>query len=221
MGPIDAARHILFDLNGTLLDPAAMAGPLGGSEADVELVHRALGGCVSAAMAETLSGGAAEFDFSDLLAASIGRELARDGRAGLSGAVVEAAARMQPFPEAAEAIGVLREAGYGVGVLTNSSAETARELLADSGLELDPILGTDTLGAFKPHPSVYAYGCEQLGLPPAQVTMVASHWWDLIGARRAGLRIGWVSRSERFWLEAEPGPGAQGADLLELAHALS
>ena len=207
-------------MNGTLLDPAAMAEPLGGSEEDVELVHRALEATVLAAMTETLTG--AHHGFADLLAASVDRALARDGRSELAGPVIDAAARMEPFPEALEAIDLLRTAGFGVGVLTNSSVATAHNLLAESGLELDPILGCDTVGAFKPAPAVYRYGCEQVGLPPKQVTMVAAHWWDIAGARRAGLETGWVSRQERAWLRADPEliPGVWGADLLELARAL-
>ncbi len=66
------------------------------------------------------------------------------------------------------------------------------------------------------------YGCEQVGLPAEQVTLVAAHWWDIAGAHRAGLETGWVSRSEHEWLEADPEllPGARGTDLLELARAL-
>ena len=212
--------HVLFDMNGTLLDPAVMAEPLGGREEDVELVHGALEATVLAAMTATVTG--VHPEFADLLTASVERALRRDGRSQLAGLVTDAALRMEPFPEALEAIDQLRSAGFGVGVLTNSSAETARNLLSESGLELDPILSCDAVGAFKPAPAVYRYGCEQVGLPPKRVTMVAAHWWDIAGAARAGLETGWVSRRERAWLEADPElvPGARGADLLELADAL-
>ena len=213
-------RHVLFDMNGTLLDPAVMAEPLGGRDEDVDLVHGALEATVLAAMTETVIG--VHHGFADLLSASVDRALFRDGRPELAGAVTDATARMEPFPEAPEAIELLRSAGFGVGVLTNSSAETARDLLSESGLELDPILSCDAVGAFKPAAAVYRYGCEQVGLPAARVTMVAAHWWDIAGAANAGLETGWVSRREQAWLEADPDlvPAARGADLLELARAL-
>lgn len=208
-------------MNGTLLDPAAMAEPLGGSEADRELIGSALDGAITASMAVTLAAFEAPPPFTDLLEAALRRELALADRDAEAEAVIDAASAMQPFPEAAEAIAVLREAGLGVGVLTNSPTETARELVASSDLDLDPVLGCDLAGAFKPHSDVYGYAVSHLGLDPEDVWLVAAHWWDVMGAKRAGLRGAWVSRSEGMRLEVGPAPDVEGADLLEVAEAIA
>lgn len=105
-----ALRHVLFDMNGTLLDPAAMAEPLGGREEDVELVNGALEATVLSAMTDTLTG--VHHGFGDLLAASIGRALARVGRSQLASSVIDAAGDMKPFPEAAEALALRLRAGW-------------------------------------------------------------------------------------------------------------
>lgn len=207
-------------MNGTLLDPSAMAGPLGGSEAERALVQRALETTITASMADTLASGGRRPPFTHLLEAALRRELALVDREADADAVIEAASQMQPFPEAAESIAVLREAGFGVGVLTNSPTNTARELIGASGLDLDPVLGSDGLGVFKPHPDVYAHGVAEVGFKPDQVWLVAGHWWDVMGAQRAGLRGGWVSRGEGVRVEIGPEPDASGADLLEVARKI-
>lgn len=215
--------HVLLDMNGTLLDPSALAEPLGGTEEDEALIDRALAGTITAAMAETLAADEDEEQpaFTDLLEASLRRELAVVGRVGEVEAVIDAASRMAPFPEAEEAIVALREAGFGIGVLTNSPTEAARELIAASGLELDPVIGCDRIGTFKPDPEVYEFAAAELDLPAGEIWLVAAHWWDVMGAKRAGLRAGWVSRGEHTRMDLGPTPDVEGADLLEVAAAIA
>jgi hypothetical protein len=69
--------QVLFDMNGTLLDPDSMSEPLGASEEARELIRRALNTTITAAMAETLSAEAprGQPPFTDLLTAALRREL--------------------------------------------------------------------------------------------------------------------------------------------------
>lgn len=94
--------HVLFDMNGTLLDPAAMAEPLGGSEADRELIGRALDLAITASMAVTVAASETQPPFTDLLEAGLGvgvltnspTETARVGRSLRAGA--RSGARLLP-----------------------------------------------------------------------------------------------------------------------------
>ncbi len=60
-----------------------------------------------------------------------------------------------------------------------------------------------------------------MGAEPADATMVAAHWWDLRGAREVGMRVAWVARGEGALSSLLPDPDAQGADLLEVADAIT
>ena len=51
--------------------------------------------------------------------------------------------------------------------------------------------------------------------------MVAAHWWDLRGARAVGMRVAWVGRREVTRTGLLPDPDAEGADLLEVARAMT
>jgi len=57
------------------------------------------------------------------------------------------------------------------------------------------VLSVGEVGAYKPHPSVYALACERLGLPPYRVGFVSSNGWDALGAAEYGLRVVWCNRS--------------------------
>ena len=73
-----ALRWVLFDLNGTLVDPAVLAQPLGDSAADEELAYEALDDANREATVLTLGG--ARATFADLLAGALRRRLALAGR---------------------------------------------------------------------------------------------------------------------------------------------
>jgi 2-haloacid dehalogenase len=212
-------RWALFDLNGTVLDPAGIGDPLGLSPEQSLL---ALDETILLAMAETLSGG--DRAFGELLESVLRRraELAGSDASALEEALGRAT-RMPPYPDAGAAIGRLRDGGLRVGVLTNTPTPNAEAALEAAGLReaLELVIGSDETGAFKPHPQVYRRGVERVGAPAGQVWMVASHGWDLLGASRVGLRTAWVRRKERVAYSTNPRPDATGTGLLELAAAMT
>lgn len=184
---------VFFDLNGTLLDPGDLLEPL----------QKAL----QLAWTTTLSGGYEPFDVLAgwALGEPVGDRLttmpARDG--------------------AADALARLAGAGLHVAVLTQSRTETGRAALEHAGLlgHVELVLGTDQTEAFKPDPRPYAHAVRQAGLPAGEVWMTAAHWWDVLGARRAGMRTAYVG--ERAGLPGlVPEPDVIAPDLRAAADAI-
>jgi 2-haloacid dehalogenase len=206
---------VLFDLNGTLVDPAPLAEPLG---ADAAFVHAAFDEANAAAMVVTLGGG--EAGFADLLESALRRRLTAAGRPddGVP-AALERLAEMPAYPDAAAALDALRGAGHELAVLTQSSAEAAETVLRSAGLrERFAVVASAPEVAFKPDPRAYRHGLAQVGAGTAW--FVAGHWWDVAGAAAAGLRAAWVSRTDGAYPDALPRPEATGADLREVARAI-
>lgn len=182
----------VFDLNGTLLDPAGIG-------AD------ALDRAILAAM--TLNHVGEYRRFPELLEAG-----------GAATGVP-----MPAYPEAVRALDVLDGAGFALAVLTNSPTDTAEAGLRAAGLRerFAHVVGTDQVGVFKPDARVYRHGLSVIGASPGDATMVAAHWWDLRGARGAGMRVAWVGRGEGTLSPLLGEPDASGGDLLATAMMLA
>ncbi len=206
---------IAFDLNGTLLDPGAML-----ADQDAEIARDALDVAVLQAMTDTLTG--AFRPFPDYLRAALDRGLREAGLdTGVLDEALQRAKTLPAFPGAAAALQTLRSAGYRIAVVTNSAAEAARGALTAAGLAdvVETIVGADEVGAYKPHPDVYARAAARLEAEPGTVCLVAAHAWDVVGAHRAGWQAVWVAHREHHLLATVPDAIAP-AESLEAAAAM-
>lgn len=208
---------IAFDLNGTLLDPAALLGP--GRERAGET---ALDDAVMQAMTDTITG--EHRPFPDYLRAALERTLKTEGLDGdLLGAALRRAATLPPFADAAMALDTLATAGYRIAVVTNSAAEAAGRALRAASLDahVEQVVGADEIAAYKPDPRVYRHAAERLGAAPDELCLVAAHAWDVLGAMRAGWSAAWVAHREHHLLTTVPPPSLVAATLLDAARQLA
>ena len=93
-------------------------------------------------------------------------------------------------PGARETLGVLRERGYRLGVISNADGRV-RKLLEEAGLatHLEIILDSAHVGVEKPDPRIFLAATEALGHLPSSCAYVGDVYEiDILGARSAGLR---------------------------------
>jgi 2-haloacid dehalogenase len=211
--------HVLFDVNGTLLDPRALTAAWDGAPPGLGL--SVLDQTVLQSMVDTLTG---EFrPFTDYIEAALAH---RAELLGLGDDAVQAgmaaAKALPPYPDAADALARLRVAGHTPSAVTNSAADAARSALAEAGLleHMHAVVGADAAGAYKPDPRVYRTALDVLGLDATETWFVAGHWWDVAGATAAGLRGAWVARTDVAYPAALPQPEVTGADLAAAADAI-
>ena len=215
-------RWVLFDLNGTLVDPAVMAQPLGDTAADEDLVSAAVDDAIQLAMVVTLTG--REAVFAELVRAGLRRRLrlagrdpaAADDAIGLMGS-------MPAFIDSAAALEHLRGIGLRLGVLTQSALGAADGVLRFAGLRdrIEIVISAPESGAFKPDPRPYRMALERIEADAGEVALVAAHWWDVAGAKAAGLTTGWVARRDLVLPDGVPEPDVGGSDLMEVAEGLA
>jgi 2-haloacid dehalogenase len=213
---------VLFSLTGTLVDPSVLAQPLGDSARDEEVVLDALDDAVAQAMVLTLTGGS--IMLSALVEAALRRRLRLAGRdEEAASAALELMRTMPAYIDAPAALETLRGNGLRLGVLTQSSAESADAVLRFAGLRdrVELVVGAQDTGRFKPDPLPYRVAVEQTGASAEEVCMVSTHWWDVLGAKTAGLQTGWVARRELALLDTVPDPDYRGRDLAEVADAIA
>lgn len=212
-----AEAVIVFDLNGTLTDPAAIGGPWRARDLGVAVLAAA----VQSAMVDTILGDSRPF--SDHIEAALRDAVAERGLdAGRIDDALEAARALPSYPDTGPGLAALANAGHRLAVLTNSGSDAGRRTLAANGLadRFDRILGVDAVSSFKPHPGVYRYALEELGCQAREVTFVSAHAWDLAGAGQAGMRTAFVRRDEHR-ASIYPGPDLEADDLLALAAAIA
>lgn len=214
---------VVFDLNGTLLDPAGLAAELPPPLCTEATGLALLDDSVLQAMADTLVGGYRPF--SEYLRAAVNRRLHLAGANAASDhaeRALAAAARLPAYPEVAQALESLRSAGLRIATITNSPRKSAESALHTAGLSrwFEVVVGSDDARSYKPAPAVYRTGLERIGTEPARACMVAAHGWDVHGANAVGMRTGWVSRKELRLLETYPAPDLRGGDVAEVSSQL-
>ena len=105
--------------------------------------------------------------------------------------------------------------------LSNGEQWYLEHLVKDRiGFDFDDISSVERAGAFKPHPSVYRTAARLLGAAPAEIMMVASHSFDVMGARACGYRGAYVNRYRLPFDETQYRPDIEVNDFVELAARL-
>jgi 2-haloacid dehalogenase len=214
-------QWVLFNLTGTLVDPTVLAQPLGDSGADEELVLAAIDDAIAMAMADTLTGALTPLE--ELMQAAMRRRLRlAGGDPEQAATAIALMATMPAFLEAPGALESLRARGLRLGVLAQNPGAAADSVLRFAGLRdrFELVLGAQDSGAYKPDPRPYRMALEQTGAAAGEVAFVSTFWWDVSGAKRAGMLTGWVARRERSLLDSVPAPDYVGRDLAEVADAI-
>ena len=120
------------------------------------------------------------------------------------------------FPEVRDVLDALRSSRRQTAILSNGSASMLERLVSRSGLSglLDAVLSVDAVGVFKPHPSVYQYALDALGLPANAIAFQSANGWDAFAASAFGMRVVWCNRKGE---RRERLPGAPDFEVKTLA----
>ncbi len=132
-------------------------------------------------------------------------------------AVLAGMSQLEPDPDAAEALQQLRAQALACAALSNGSTEATEQLLDRASLRscFAHVVSIDELGLPKPRVETYQAVAARLAMQPAEVMMVASHPWDLHGARAAGFSTAFVSRGQLWPASFDP-PDLAAPGLMEL-----
>jgi 2-haloacid dehalogenase len=127
---------------------------------------------------------------------------------------------LPPHPEVPESLDRLRDAGFRLVALTNSTQEVAETQLQYAGLtdKFEKILSADTAKRLKPAPAPYRMTARTLEVETRDLRLVAAHAWDIGGALRAGCAGAFVARQPYDSLVERP--DVMGADLSEVADGI-
>ncbi len=103
---------------------------------------------------------------------------------------------LRPYPEVDAAL--TRLAPRPLAVLSNGSPAMLEAGLRAAGLRerFRHLLSADAVRTYKPAPAVYALAEQHLALPREQLLFVSANAWDVAGAKAFGLPCAWIRRTE-------------------------
>jgi 2-haloacid dehalogenase len=113
----------------------------------------------------------------------------------ICGALMENYLRLDPYPEAREALAAL--AGRKLAILSNGTPRMLQKLVRNSGLNrwIEAAISIDGVRTYKPHHSCYALVEPVLEVPKEEVLFVSSNSFDVVGAKAFGFKVAWIRRS--------------------------
>jgi 2-haloacid dehalogenase len=116
---------------------------------------------------------------------------------GLRASLMERYLSPAAYPEVKASLGALKASGHKLAILSNGSPSMLTSAARAAGLDLlfDDILSVESVGVFKPHPSVYRLVQDRFDCPPATVAFISSNGWDAAGAAAFGFQVIWINRA--------------------------
>lgn len=219
-------RVVVFDVNETLSDMAPLAGRFTEVGAPATLMPTWFAALLRDGFALTAAGANPAF-------AEVGSEVLRGLLTTVDGLgrdvddavahVMAGFAELDVHPDVAEGLRTMTDAGLRLVTLSNGAASVAEGLLGRAGLTdlFEAFLSAADAPAWKPAPAAYAYAAERCGTAPDRMLLVASHPWDIDGAKRAGLRAAWLDRQGVPYPAHFTEPDVVGQTLDDIAVAAS
>jgi 2-haloacid dehalogenase len=214
-------RVCVFDVNETLLDLAALDPLFERTFGDASVRQLWFNQMLQSAFVSNITD--AYVTFGEAASAALrmteerrGVRVSDEDRREILGGLRE----LPPHPEVTESLDRLREAGFRLATLTNSTQEVAEAQIQNAGLSdrFERVLSADTAKRLKPAPAPYRMAARALGIPDRELRLVAAHAWDVAGALRAGCAAAFVARQPFDPLVEEP--DVVGADLSEVAEGI-
>lgn len=217
------AGIIAFDVNETLLDLSALDSHFQSNFGNAAVRKEWFAEVLRQAFVTTITG--TYFDFgaivrSALLVVEERHETCLSEQQRTR--IFQAMRKLPAHPDVNEGFKRLRDRGWKLVALTNSTLEAAEMQLRNAGLrdDLDRVFSADTVRRLKPAAEPYQMAARELGIGTETLLFVAAHSWDIAGAASVGCTTAFLARPGQVLDELTPKPRFIVSDLSDLADRL-
>lgn len=216
-------KVLLFDVNETLLDLSPLHSSinefLGKPDASQLWFTRLL----QYSLVMTVSQRYAPFN--EIAAATLKmltKSFGKDARDEDIKAALSTMSVLSPYPEVPDALARLKEKGYRLVALTNSSQTSLKNQLEHAGISdfFEKQLSVDTIQKYKPHKEIYQWAAKAMDEEVQHCMLIAAHGWDVAGAKWAGMQTAFIRRAGQQLFTLADEPDLQLTDMTGLANAL-
>ena len=129
---------------------------------------------------------------------------------------------MPAFEDVPEALKMLKDNNLKVIAVSNSSLTMMEEQLTNAGIikYFDGYYSVDAVARYKPFEDIYKFVANEELLDVSEVVMVASHDWDLFGAKSAGLKTAYIKRKDVIYNPFYSDPDIDDDHMVKLAEKI-
>lgn len=218
-------KVIFFDINETLLDlssiTTSIANALGGRP---DLVPLWFSNLLHHSVVETLTGqfhSFGEIGVAALKMVAENRNIPMTDELAKQ-TILTPITQLPPHPDVVEGLNTLKQKGYTLVALSNSSCQGLKAQLAFAKLDVvfHQQLSVETVQAYKPSAKVYNWAMDQLQTSANESLMVAAHHWDLAGAKAVGMNTAFINRPGKTLYPLGHQPDLRCDNIITLANTL-
>jgi 2-haloacid dehalogenase len=147
-----------------------------------------------------------------------GKQLTKETKAEILGSF----RKLPAYDDVAEALKILRQNNIKAIAVSNSSLAMIKEQLTNAEIIdlFDAYYSVDSVTRYKPFKEIYHYAAQQENVSPEDVVMVATHDWDLFGAKKAGLTTAYIKRKKEIFNPYYLQPDINKSSLVELVQEI-
>ena len=109
--------------------------------------------------------------------------------------------KLPAYEDVRPALTKLNDTNIRIIAVSNSSLAMMKEQLKNAKIIdlFDSYYSVDDVEKYKPFKNIYHSAAKQEGLDTKDIVMVATHDWDLFGAKKAGLSTAYVKRKKQIF----------------------
>jgi len=95
----------------------------------------------------------------------------------------------------------LIDKGYDLYILSNGNPEVLDAMIkrAQIGDLIKETISADEIEIYKPDRRIYEYAVKRIGTSKERILHVATPWYDIYGAKHAGIQTIWLNRDGKPW----------------------
>ena len=122
--------------------------------------------------------------------------------------IISEITKLPPFPDVKPGLEELKSSGYRLIAFSNGKPDVLQSQLKFAELNsiFDGIHSVEEVKKYKPHPRSYQYILNKYRVTAQKALMVAAHPWDILGAKRAGLKTCFIERPGEIFYQLADKP---------------
>jgi 2-haloacid dehalogenase len=216
-------KAVFFDMNETLLNLSLLKDNFAKSFDDdyvlkywfTKLLHTST---VTGIMDEYMNFGELAAIVLENIFYESGKELTQETKADILGSF----RKLPAYDDVAGALKILRQSSIRAIAVSNSSLAMIQEQLTNAGIFdlFDAYYSVDSVNKYKPFKDIYHYAAREENISPEEAVMVATHDWDLFGAKKAGLTTAYIERKKTIFNPYYLQPDISKSCLVELVQEI-